>query len=68
MKEGRLVLGVPIQQLICWGTLCSSVPVFIAPMEAELGRSWAEFSGAVTAGLLAALDRPAEGSPARRGG
>jgi MFS family permease len=54
VKEAGLVLGVSIHQLICWGTLYSAVPVFIGPMEAELGWSRAEFSGAVTAGLLTA--------------
>ena len=54
MNEARLVLGVAFHQLICWGTLYSAVPVFVAPMEAELGWSRAEISGAVTAGLLVA--------------
>jgi len=54
VHEGRLIWGVAIHQLICWGTLYSSFPVFLAPMEAEFGWSRAETSGALTAGLLAA--------------
>lgn len=54
MTDARLIWGVAIHQLICWGTLYSAVPVFIAPMEAELGLSRADIAGAVTAGLLAA--------------
>ncbi|WP_270939121.1 MFS transporter, partial [Falsiroseomonas oryzae] len=54
MNEARLIWGVSIHQLICWGTLHASVPAFVAPMEAELGWSRAEISGAVTCGLLAA--------------
>ena len=54
MSEGRLIWGVSIHQLVCWGTLYSSFPAFVAPMEAEFGWSRAEISGAFTAGLLVA--------------
>jgi len=53
VTEGRLVWTVAVHQLICWGTIYLAFPVFIAPMEAELGWSRAEISGAFTAGLLA---------------
>jgi MFS family permease len=53
-SEARLISGVAIHQLICWGTLYSVFPAFLGPMEAEFGWSRAETSGAFTAALLAA--------------
>jgi MFS family permease len=53
VTERRLVWAVAVHQLISWGTIYLAFPVFIAPMEAELGWSRAEISGAFTAGLLA---------------
>jgi predicted MFS family arabinose efflux permease len=53
VTEGRLVWTVALHQLVSWGTLYLAFPVFIAPMEAELGWSRSEISGAFTAGLLA---------------
>jgi predicted MFS family arabinose efflux permease len=54
LNEARLIWGVSVHQLVCWGTLYSSFPAFVAPMEAEFGWSRAEISGAFTAGLLVA--------------
>ncbi len=53
VNERHLIWSVAIHQLIVWGTIYLAFPVFIAPMEAELGWSRAEISGAFTAGLLA---------------
>ncbi|WP_137180192.1 MFS transporter [Roseomonas sp. AR75] len=52
-SERRLVIAVAIHQLICWGTVYSSFPAFLAPMEAELGWSRAAIAGAFSTGLLA---------------
>jgi MFS family permease len=53
VSERSLIWSVAIHQLIVWGTIYLAFPVFIAPMEAELGWSRAEISGAFTCGLLA---------------
>jgi len=53
VTESRLIWSIAIHQLIVWGTINLAFPVFIAPMEAELGWSRAEISGAYTCGLLA---------------
>jgi MFS family permease len=53
-SENRLIWGVSIHQLICWGALYSVVPAFVAPLEAEFGWSRADVSGGVTLGLLVA--------------
>ncbi len=53
MTERRLVWTIGFHQLVSWGTLYLAFPVFIAPMEAELGWSRTEISGAFTTGLVA---------------
>ncbi len=53
VNDRRLVLTLAVHQLIAWGTLSAAFPVFIAPMEAELGWSRAAIAGAYTTGLLA---------------
>ncbi|MGG5820068.1 MFS transporter [Falsiroseomonas sp. HW251] len=52
MTERSLIWSIAIHQLIVWGTIYLAFPVFIAPMEAELGWTRAEISGAFTAGLF----------------
>lgn len=47
-----LVWGLAIGQLVGWGTLYFSFPLFVSPMQAELGWSPAELNGALTLGLL----------------
>jgi MFS family permease len=51
--DARLVCGIALGQTIGWGTLFSVFPLFVAPMEAELGWSRAEINAALTLGLLA---------------
>lgn len=51
--DARLVWCVALGQTIGWGTLHSVFPLFLAPMEAELGWSRAEINAALTLGLLA---------------
>ncbi len=53
-SNAALVWGMAISQTISWGTLFTVFPLFVAPMEAELGWSRATLNGALTAGLLAA--------------
>ncbi|HYZ31171.1 MAG TPA: MFS transporter, partial [Crenalkalicoccus sp.] len=50
--QARLILCIALGQLISWGTLFSVFPLFVAPMEAELGWSRAAINGALTASLL----------------
>jgi MFS family permease len=52
VTDRRLIWTLALHQIIAWGTLHVAFPVFIAPMEAELGWSRAEIAGAFTAGLL----------------
>jgi len=47
-----LVWGLAVGQLVGWGTLYFAFPLFVAPMEAELGWSRTELNGALTLGLL----------------
>jgi hypothetical protein len=47
-----LVWGLAIGQFVGWGTLYFSFPLFVAPMQAELGWSSAELNGALSLGLL----------------
>ena len=49
--DARLIWGIAIGQLIGWGTLFSVFPLFLEPMEAELG--WSR--PAINAGLTLAL-------------
>ncbi|GAA0581355.1 MFS transporter [Craurococcus roseus] len=53
-SDAALSLWLAAAQTISWGTLFTVFPLFVAPMEAELGWSRAEINGALTAGLLAA--------------
>jgi MFS family permease len=48
----RLILAIAIGQTIGWGTLFSVFPLFVAPMEAELGWSRAEVNAGLTLALL----------------
>jgi MFS family permease len=52
VTERRLAWTIALHQLFSWGTLYLAFPVFIAPIEAELGWSRTEIAGAFTAGLL----------------
>lgn len=53
-SDAALSLWLAAAQTVSWGTLFTVFPLFVAPMEAELGWSRAEINGALTAGLLAA--------------
>jgi predicted MFS family arabinose efflux permease len=52
VTERGLIWSVAIHQLIVWGTMYLAFPVFIAPIEAELGWTRSEIAGAFTCGLL----------------
>ncbi len=52
-SDRRLTWGLALAQLINWGPLFAVFPVFVGPMERELGWSRAELNGALTAALLA---------------
>ncbi|HYY89955.1 MAG TPA: MFS transporter, partial [Chloroflexota bacterium] len=49
-----LVVTLGITETISWGVLYYAFSVFLAPMEAELGWSRGEMSGAFSVGLLLA--------------
>ena len=49
-----LVAALSFAQLVSWGTIFYGFPLFVLPMEAELGWSRAELNGALSAGLLVA--------------
>jgi MFS family permease len=51
--DTRLLLCIAIGQAIGWGTLFSVFPLFVAPMEAELGWSRSEINAGLTLSLLA---------------
>jgi len=51
-SDARLIACIAIGQTIGWGTLFSVFPLFIAPLEAELGWSRAEVSAGLTCALL----------------
>ena len=53
-SDAALSFWLAVAQTISWGTLFTVFPLFVAPMEAELGWSRTEVNGALTAGLLAA--------------
>jgi sugar phosphate permease len=50
----RLVWALGVAQIACWGALYYSFPLFVEPMERELGWSKTDLNGALTLGLLAA--------------
>lgn len=50
--DARLIWCIALGQMIGWGTLFSVFPLFLAPMEAELGWSRAEINAGLTLGLL----------------
>ena len=52
-SDRKLTWGLGLAQLVNWGPLFAIFPVFVAPMEAELGWSRAALNGAMTAALLA---------------
>lgn len=49
-----LVTALSFAQLVSWGTIFYGFPLFVVPMEAELGWSRAELNGALSLGLLVA--------------
>lgn len=49
-----LVAALSIAQLVSWGTIFYGFPLFVVPMEAELGWSRAEMNGALSLALLLA--------------
>lgn len=49
-----LVWPLSVAQLISWGTIYYSFTLFLTPMEAELGLTRTELTGALTLGLLLA--------------
>jgi MFS family permease len=51
--DARLIWCIALGQAIGWGMLFSVFPLFVAPMEAELGWSRAEINTALALGLLA---------------
>ncbi len=52
-SDRKLTWGLAVAQLINWGPLFAVFPVFVGPMERELGWSRATLNGAMTAALLA---------------
>lgn len=50
--DARLIVAIAIGQLIGWGTLFSVFPLFLEPMEAELGWSRPEINAGLTLALL----------------
>jgi MFS family permease len=51
-SDARLIACIAIGQTIGWGTLFSVFPLFMAPLEAELGWSRAEVNAGLTCALL----------------
>jgi MFS family permease len=49
-----LVTALSVAQLVSWGTIFYGFPLFVVPMEADLGWSRAELNGALSLGLLVA--------------
>ncbi|MEK9969240.1 MAG: MFS transporter [Ferrovibrio sp.] len=49
-----LVAILSVAQLVSWGTIFYGFPLFVVPMEAELGWSRATLNGALSLGLLVA--------------
>lgn len=49
-----LVTALSFAQLVSWGTIFYGFPLFVVPMEADLGWSRAELNGALSLGLLVA--------------
>lgn len=49
-----LVIALSIAQLVSWGTIFYGFPLFVVPMETDLGWSRAELNGALSLGLLVA--------------
>jgi len=49
-----LVTALSFAQLVSWGTIFYGFPLFVVPMEAELGWSRGELNGALSLGLLVA--------------
>ncbi len=52
-SDRKLTWGLAVAQLINWGPLFAVFPVFVGPMEQELGWSRAAINGAMTAALAA---------------
>lgn len=52
VRDGRLIACIALGQTIGWGTLFSVFPLFVAPMEAELGWSRAATNAGLTLSLL----------------
>ncbi|TCZ58619.1 MFS transporter [Roseicella aquatilis] len=52
--DTRLLLGIALGQMVGWGTLLATFPLFVAPMEAELGWSRAGINAGLTLSLLVA--------------
>jgi hypothetical protein len=55
-REGGwgLVIALSVAQLVSWGTVYYGFPLFVVPMEGELGWSRAALNGALSLGLLTA--------------
>ncbi len=49
---GALVIGMAVCQLVGWGVTYFAFPVFVQPMQAELGWTTTQINGALTAGLV----------------
>lgn len=49
-----LVTALSFAQLVSWGTIFYGFPLFVVPMETDLGWSRAELNGALSCGLLIA--------------
>lgn len=52
--NGSLVWGLTFSQIIGWGAMFHCFPVYLAPMQSELGWSSTELNLALTIGLVAA--------------
>ena len=50
----RLVAPLAVAQIVSWGSMIYSFPLFLEPMEGELGWSRTELTGAYSLSLLVA--------------
>ena len=51
-RPGPLIWALGVAQVVSWGTLYYSFPLFVVPMQKEFGWSLEALNGALSAGLL----------------